>query len=92
MFKSGKVLVVDGAVERGARVDGVDRSAQILAIGFYVHVVLIQEMIDHSDGFLGVRTFTRAVEGHAAMRVRAAGYEVVEQLYIPCCGDIVEDL
>ena len=73
---------MDGALDGGAGVVGVYKIVEVFGLGFYVHVVLVEEVVDHGDGFLGIAALGRAVEGYAALRVCTAGYDVVEQLDI----------
>jgi hypothetical protein len=54
--------------------------------------MLVQEVIDHCDGFLGVLTLGRPMECHAAVGVCTARDEVIEELYVAVRGDDVEDL
>jgi hypothetical protein len=91
VIDSGKITVVDSAFERCANVGGVYCCAEICVVGFYVHVVLVQEMVYHCDGLVWIVTLAGPVEGHAALRIRAAGDDVVKQLRIPRRGDEVED-
>ena len=92
MLDSSQVAIIDGAVERRASIDGVYRCAEVFAFSFYVHMVFIEEMVDHADGFLGVATLARAMESYAALRVRTACYQVVEQVYIARRSNNIQDL
>ena len=93
MLDSGEVSVVDGAVEGST---GVTREvylvAHVVIVGFNVHVMFIQEVVDHCDGFLGVLTLGCPMKCHAAVRVCTTGDEVVEQLYVAVRSDEIEDL
>jgi hypothetical protein len=87
MLNSSQVPIIDGAVERRASIDGVYRCAKVFAFSFYVHVVFIEEMVDHGDSFLGIATLARTVKGYAALRIGTTGYEMVEQLNIASRGN-----
>jgi hypothetical protein len=91
VLDGGKVAVVDSAFERCANVGGVYYCPEVCVIGFYVHVLLVQEMVYHCDGFVWIATLAGPVEGHAVLRIRAAGDDVVKQPRVPQRGDEVED-
>jgi hypothetical protein len=48
-------------------------------------------MVYHCDGFVWIVALAGPVEGHAVLRIRAAGDDVVKQLRIPRRGNEVED-
>ena len=67
-----------------------DELAEVLVVGFDIHVVHVEEVLYHCGRLGRVWAFGGAVESHAPVGVGAAGDEVVEEGDVAGCGDFVE--